>query len=359
MNNQINRIYVPTLKWRQGEMKALQVLAPSVKAYVMPLIEIPPIPWDYVEEKPQKPLEEHLQQMPAQIRKNVSDLPCYIDFGLLDAGDRMASGEHPVTAFFQLSSGLPLIPVTGLERDITYQDSVKAVNVAIKSGVCLRVGLEELFNEAFDARAQSLLSILSVVAEETDLVVDLQGVDQGQSAVLRTALPLAWQSQKLTNWRSVILLGTGFPVDLSEVSPGLGSITRTEWLLWRSLSTKIQRQPRFGDYGIAHFDVRELDPRVMKVSASIRYTSDTEWLIFRGRSLRDPRFGGYEQFRTLSTQIVNHPAYAGMEYSWGDRFIYTCAYGEEGTGSLTTWRQVGTNHHITHVVRQLSSSALT
>lgn len=365
MQHHSRRMYVPVLKWRQGEYRALQVLAPSVKALVMPLIEVPPIPWDYVQERPQKNLEEHLKPMPQQVRNSIEDLPFYIDLGLLDPADRMPSGEHPITALFRQLSCLSVIPVTGLDREIAYQDAVKDVNREFQMGVCLRVGLEELFADAFESRAESLLSILSTPVNEADLIVDLQAVDIAQSAVLRTALPLAWKAGDLGRWRSVVLLGTGFPIDLSEVSPGVGTIPRSEWLIWRSLSSRIHA--RFGDYSISHYDVRELDPRVMKVSASIRYTADSEWLIFRGRSLRDPRFGGFEQFRSLSAQIVNHPAYSGMAYSWGDRYIYDCALGSEeppvvprqGPGNLTVWRQVGTNHHITHVVRQLSSSALT
>lgn len=352
-----NRIYVPALKWRQGEMRALKELAPSVKGCLKPLIEIPPIPWDYSQETPQKSLDEHLKPIPSQIRNTVNDLPCYIDLALLDPADRLQSGEHPLPALLSQLADLYLTPVTGLDRDISFQDAVKEVNTRARMGTCLRVGLDELFSDAFENRADSLLNILSVPYDNADLIVDLQAVDQAQSAVLRTALPLAWKASDLTKWRSVTLLGTGFPVDLSDLSPGVGSIPRSEWLLWRGLSSRVAAN--FGDYGIAHFDVRELDPRVIRVSASIRYTSDSEWLIFRGRSLRDPRFGGFEQFRSLSTQIVNHPAYEGRHYSWGDAFIYDCAYGAEGTGNLTVWRQVGTNHHMTHVARQLSSSIWT
>lgn len=354
--HQHGRIYVPALKWRQGEYRALQVLAPSVKAFIMPLIEVPPIPWDYVQEQAQKKLEEHLRPIPQQLLKSIGDLPFYIDLGLLDPAERMNSGEHPVTALFRQLSGLSAVPVTGLDRDINYQDAVKEVNRDFKQGICLRVGLEDLFADVFESRAESLLNILSVAPADADLIIDLQALDAAQS-VLRTALPLAWKASNLAEWRSVVLLATGFPIDLSEVSPGIGTIPRSEWLLWRALAPRIRS--RFGDYGISHSDIRELDPRVMKVSASIRYTADSEWLIFRGRSLRDPRFGGFEQFRSLSTQIVNHPVYSGMEYSWGDRYIYNCALGSEGPGNLTVWRQVGTNHHITHVVRQLSTSTLT
>ena len=39
-------MYVPILKWRQGEYLALEKLAQDIKDYVMPLIEVPPLEWD-------------------------------------------------------------------------------------------------------------------------------------------------------------------------------------------------------------------------------------------------------------------------------------------------------------------------
>jgi hypothetical protein len=139
------------------------------------------------------------------------------------------------------------------------------------------------------------------------------------------------------------------------VTPGIGSVARSEWSLWTQLSKEIGTTVWFGDYGISHVDVREIDPRLMVASASIRYTTDNEWLIFRGRSLRESRYGGYGQYRALSTQVVNHFAYSGPRFSWGDDYLFKCAHSLVGTGNLTTWRQVGTNHHISFVVRQLAS----
>ena len=45
----------------------------------------------------------------------------------------------------------------------------------------------------------------------------------------------------------------------------------------------------------------------------------------------------------------------GPEFSEGDRYISECAGGSAGTGNLTTWRKVGTNHHLEKVVRDISS----
>ena len=54
-------MYVPILKWRQGEYLALGQLHPNVKDKVIPLIEIPPIEWDFEQKKEAKTIDEHLK----------------------------------------------------------------------------------------------------------------------------------------------------------------------------------------------------------------------------------------------------------------------------------------------------------
>jgi hypothetical protein len=90
------------------------------------------------------------------------------------------------------------------------------------------------------------------------------------------------------------------------------------------------------------------------MSAIIRYSTDDNWLLVKGRNVRDH---GYEQFNDLSRLLVANPAFKGPEFSWGDKYIAACAADKERPGNATTWRKVGTNHHITLVADQLSRMA--
>ena len=58
------------------------------------------------------------------------------------------------------------------------------------------------------------------------------------------------------------------------------------WLPTRSTPTESEISTGFGDYAIAHPIPTELDPRTMRMSASIRYTTSDEWLILKGRNVR-------------------------------------------------------------------------
>jgi hypothetical protein len=109
--------------------------------------------------------------------------------------------------------------------------------------------------------------------------------------------------------------------------------------------------PIFGDYGIAHPAPSEVDPRIMRPSASIRYTTEEHWIVPKGRNLRAH---GFDQFHAVCESLIKRDDYSGRDFSWGDEFIWNCAHRGSGPGNLTTWRKVGTSHHLAFVVRQIS-----
>lgn len=192
---------------------------------------------------------------------------------------------------------------------------------------------------------------------DADLVIDLGAIGHGpvQPLVLGITGMLPTTPQ-LAAWRSLTVAGTGFPQDLSGFSGGQVSATaRTEWQVWSALiarSGSLPRIPTFGDYGISHPDLTDIDPRLMQPSAAVRYTAADEWLIVKGRSLRRHKF---TQFHQLSGTLVARPEFSGAGFSWGDTYIQDCAQQSVGVGNQTTWRKVGTSHHLAYVVRQIAN----
>lgn len=350
--------YVPALKWRQGEYKALATLDGEIKSSITPLFEIPAIPWDYEDEQPQRTIDQHLLQIPQQIEGNWGFAYAFLDCNLV-ATERVTGNVHPVEWISAEGAKrkLRLIPVTALDRDKEYQTAVRNSALGKSRQIALRLATEEVFDDELPDSISSLLESLAVQVENVHIIIDLQYVDTSTAGVLLAVLPKALKGVRAFSVaRTLTLLGTAFPIDLSDVNPGVGAITRAEWHLWTSLRTKkVPRVPTFGDYSIAHFDTRELDPRTMRVSASIRYTGKNEWHIFRGHWLRNPNYAGFDQYRQLSAAVVQHPEFAGKKFSWGDEFIHKCANGTGGTGNLSQWRQVGNSHHITFAAHQIAS----
>lgn len=138
-------------------------------------------------------------------------------------------------------------------------------------------------------------------------------------------------------------------------------VERADWLAWCNSiygdRNSRPRVPTFSDCVIQHpSGVEGFDPRIMTISASIRYTLPDKWLLVKGESAR--RTLPSVQFPRLATQLVyghlkRH--YAGEDHCQGCASMKAAADGVKGFGSAEVWRRLGTIHHITRVVEDLES----
>jgi hypothetical protein len=65
------RHYVPVLRWRQGEFGALSELRQNQKDALTPLIDVPPIAWDFEEDRPSREIDP---QHPVETIRRTSSL---------------------------------------------------------------------------------------------------------------------------------------------------------------------------------------------------------------------------------------------------------------------------------------------
>lgn len=354
--------YVPILKAKEGEYGALGSMSSEEKERITPLIEIPPIPWDHKNGVPEKTIDQHLLKVDRKLEKSWgAQQPFFIDLRWISDRERMSDRGHPLAHLFSQVRlrALRAIPVTGLIRSNEYQVACREIVETDKRGVCLRLQKEDFEEEKpIEASVAELLGSLRISQEDTDLVLDLGSLltERGEESSL-DIVPLVECIPFLKKWRSLVLAATGFPVDLMGLPPSeISIIPRLEWTLWCSVAadSRIARTPAFGDYAIAHPQPPEVDPRLMRASASIRYTTKDVWLILKGRNLRDH---GYKQFHDVSKSLLKNAAYTGPKFSWGDQYIKDCANRLVSSGNLTTWRRVGTSHHLAYVMQQIATHA--
>jgi len=351
--------YVPILKGREGEYGALKQVTDRSRDRITPLIEIPPIPWDFVNGSPSKSIDDHLKK----VCKNIlgawgGERSLFLDTLWLPADVRMTDGRHPLSFLLDhgYSMGLKLIPVTGLLRGDKHVTSCRKAHTANGAGVCIRIQRED-FTEFSDLpnALDALLRSVAVPIRQADLVLDLRAItdgeiDEDEVAALVRSIP------SLNQWRTFTLAATSFPTNLVGLpASDCSRVQRLEWKLWKMVQRKLPssiRKPAFGDYAISHPEPSEVDPRIMKPSASVRYTYRTYWLVMKARNLRDH---GYAQFHGLCSELMKRVEYSGTGFSWGDEYIGECGRQRRGPGNLTTWRKVGTSHHLAFVLDQLSS----
>ena len=292
-------LYVPVLKGKEGEFAALEVLKTDVRRIVMPLIEIPSIPYDYVDERPAKSLDEHVSGIAARLRRCWPDNPLYLDLPWFENEECLEDGRVALEAVLAdcVSAGVQVAPV--VSRGIKRPVSRWASREESKFRTALRLTVED-FEEDVDlvVEVEHLSQKLGLMASSIDLILYLEdlGADDGKAVLI--ARSVFSMIPNRDEWRRVILVGASFPEDLSDVdAANVTKLPRREWVLWRTLQKRASALPRrdmiFGDYAIAHPIPKELDPRVMLMSANIRYTTPENWLILKGRNVRQY---GFEQY---------------------------------------------------------------
>jgi len=350
--------YVPCLRWKQGEYQALYQLSPKAKAKLTPLVEVAEMNYDFEKKKAPKSIDEHLEEVADRFQKKWGPKPVFVDLKHLSAFDRMKDGMHPLTFVFNdlRAKGVPAIPVTCLVRHTDHQTAVRRAIALDRRGVCLRLTLMQIHDRDFQNILERLLNYLGVSKGEADLIVDLEAPSfepmTGFVGMLKSTFS---KIPRLEAWRTFTLLGTSFPKSMGAMNRGTQSVTRKEWLCYKELSVLIganQRKPTFGDYVVAHPEVALQDHRKIKPSATIRYAAKDAWIVVKGKNVRDY---GYGQYRGICAELISNPAFSGRGFSAADKFIAECAEGSGKIGNLSTWRQMGTNHHIERVVSDLSS----
>ncbi len=354
-------VYIPILKAKEGEYAALGALDLQMRLQIIPLFEIPGVPYDYLNERPAKTLDAHVRGIAGKISASWGgDRPFYLDFSAHSEAETLSDGTYALDAVLAevKAAQVQAIPVIYTTNSESAVDAAAVYARDTRLGVCIRLMVAD-FDEEVDLehRLDSLLTRMALTESDVDLVLDLKEIQNDvQTALLLTRAMFAGLP-RAEAWRRVILAASSFPEDLRDVDAASTKVLpRKEWDLWKALQRRVERLPRrdilFADYTIAHPSLKDIDPRTMTMSASIRYTGRDEWVIVKGRGVRQ---SGFEQYHGLCQRLVQHPAYEGPEFSWGDRYIAETAEGRSGPGNATTWRKVGTNHHITLVTIQLST----
>lgn len=349
--------YVPILKGKMGEFGALKETDNEIRSKMTPLIEIPPVPWDYSKDEPAKTINNHVKGILKRLIESVGNsYPIYIDVELVEEIIKGSTYTIDFVLKELHSKGIEAIPVVRLSNSTPFLDAVKA-NIANVGRVCLRLNQDQLNEYNLATDVPELIKSLGINYKDTDLVMDFGYLSPEQEAMFTTFSKMTIDAfPNIEKFASIVVAMTSFPENLANQDAASAvKVPRSEWNIWKELygMGSIKRKPVYGDYGISNPIMAEIDPRIMQMSANIRYTTSNDWYIIKGRGVKNR---GFEQFYKLSDYLVNKSGnFYGADFSWGDYTINEKGKGEGGTGNATTWRQIGTNHHLAVVADQLSA----
>jgi hypothetical protein len=163
-----HRHYVPVLRMKPAELRALRSLDPALRSWITPLLECPPRVLRGCDtlaalERRFDRLVDHIAQWAGR--------PIFIDFDML-----RSTMPHAVEvmAAYAVRGGLRPIPVVSLKTGMqsTYAQSIHSTVERLGLGLCLRISPEELRSTGAAEMIERLLSHYHAEAESVDLVID-------------------------------------------------------------------------------------------------------------------------------------------------------------------------------------------
>lgn len=345
--------YVPILKGKAGELAALSQVQPATWNLMSPLIEVVP---PAEEGADPKAIVKSCKQVVEKVFSAYQGIPVMLDAGLLDLSVPVSRGRSALAVLAEEAreSHVTAIPVVRLDDPALAIEDACAANAQDEAGVVVRLLSDDLDEDPDDVQRQLdlVLTNLAVIPQSVDLLLDL-GAVEGDIAVrggARVAVSLLRELNDVQEWRSVIVAAGAFPVDLSQFSAWkLGEHPRFDAQLYDRVMRRPPREDiRYADYAIAHpllSTGQQFAP-----PPQLRYTTAEHWLVLKG-SKRDPR--GNAQFQDICQQIAAHPAFAGAALGIADQRI--AAGHPQGPGNGTTWRAIGTTHHLDLIAARLTT----
>lgn len=356
--NQFDRIhYVPILRWKRAERVALAKLSANTSAHITPLIELVAENFK-IPSKKEPSSEEVASKISHQLFQFWGERPFFIDLHQLSQSLLTEGPSHFLILLSNYTgiTQVSLIPVTGINRDPSYQSAVLNVIEKHNQGVCFRLSREDINRRTLAQDLKSTLSFFRIVPEEVDLLIDFQVIEQS----VPTFSALCAQIPDIHKWRNFMVASGAFPEDLRHLERNRQhTIDRLDWILWRNQAIpklSCTRLPTYSDYTIQY--PQYLDRAgPFNYSASIRYTADKYWVIMRGESVSNEEGPGTAQWPANAQLLCERPEYCGDTFSYGDKYIKEMVSQYDKPGSPTTWLRAGINHHMTFVVRQLATLA--
>lgn len=350
-------MYVPALRWRQGEYQALARLETAAKNRIVPYVTIPEVEFDFELWQPKKTVQEHVHPFAARFNAKWGQRPAWVSVHPSISGKPMGDGRDIYTYVFEALRAFQAnaIPAVPLDASAPMAASVAAIVATDGLGAAIAVRLEDLMKPDARTRIVALASSPGLSLTEVDLVIDLGAPNFEPYNAFAGALIAAVQKLgDLHTFRNFVVIGTAIPETFKDVAKGADQLPRHDWLFYQALLGQLparMRQPNYGDYTIVHPEFAPVDMRKIKSAGKLVYTTATDWEVRKGGAFRD----NPGQMHDHCASIVESGRFSGAEFSIGDDYIAKCAARTAKPSNQPWWKFVTINHHITHVLDDLAT----
>lgn len=341
-------IYYPIIKWKQGEQHALKELSPEIRSKVIPIIEFIPRKFDFNSNSYKKSFPQHISDLTSKL-VSTSFESFYLDTELVESN--YIDDIHIYDYISQEND--KFIPVVRYPSKFDYKYFTD--NDFLHEELALRLIVSDIskLSTTLNLFLKDLNFADNLIVNK-DLIIDLEYFQpEHQTDILMELQKQLSNLSVISSFRKVIICGTTIPSSFKDFEKYKAiSINRSIDTIWYQLRINLKNvKLNYGDYCISNPRLPDdIDPSKISVSTNIRYSVNDRHYFFKGDLYKKN-----PSHQKLAQLIVDLPGlFYGNDYSQGDSDIYQ---GSKNLlkGTPTTWRKVGTNHHITLVVNQLSN----
>ena len=342
--------YSPFVKTKRGEARALKELDGRVKRAIIPMFDVLALSRGVTAEID---VQKHLEKQVRMINLAWSQQgACYVDLFDVHPNARAMNGAHPLQCVGDLleKNRISFIPVAGLGRDINYLVALRSLVANGSTAIAVRLEVEDLLLPVgLDLKIRNLLGQIGAGGLPLHILIDCRSLVGQDVAKLTNVVMAVLPVLRLLSPARLVLSASSMVADTSGFKRNsMNRVKRNDLSLWIAVCHTGHTDVSFGDYGVIHPDYVDLDPKVIKPTAKIRYTTGSEWIFLKGiQWVKDT-----SQHHGLSMDLAKCPEFRGAD-SWGGDYIESAAAGRPKYGTLETWVTVDQNAHITLTSKQI------
>ena len=351
-------LYSPALRMKSGELLGLFELAPDVADSILPRLIAPPPAERKGERIPMLEVGDQSPDVSRALSVNWPKRPVLLEATYLirEFGrDRLGLWLPKMFDSARKAYALPIPLVTSKEllgHDVAPYRACIDPTASIKLGVVFKA--DDLVDDEGLKRVLAVIDSLGIQAEHCVAIADFPNEEFANPDVVAPVIGGVLETlQSAAKWRQIIFQGTSYPKKNLAAPGGCHIAPRNEWLAWKKA---VQFDPAttdylmFGDYAADHARMSFKGGAAAPIP-HYRYTAHDAWLIQRGSDK-----GTWSAvMRDVCRRIVQHPEFAGRNFSAADETIFQTASVGGSVGKPTDWRGINTTHHITRVVTDIGA----
>lgn len=347
-------MYMPVIRVKEGERRALANLEPQTSAGLLPLFDV-----QRNDEK--KSLHEHIRDSVDVIRQVWSTHGEFlVDISQIPVDARCRDGVHPIAAINLVCRELGLRPTFAYAFDRSDAPYDEAIVAAVLSGpvphrIAFRLQEQDLlFWDETVERMARIVARSKVDMSAATVIIDLQALSTTSSVdtdLLRERL----HALSKAGAGRLVLLGSSMPQSESLKADAAVAIRRHEVAVWESMLRFVPTL-LFGDYGIVHPHFAHLKGSAAPIPApKAKYATPSNWQIIKGHK---PRKGEGSQYPAIARKILEAPWFRSNDFGWGaERIREVATRGSGKRGTPTCWIAFCTQIHLAITVKQVEVAA--